>query len=286
MSGPILVVGGDGLIGRALCSRLREAGGKVIATTRREVASTGGAHLRLDLAKPEEWEFPETCSVAVLCAAATHLAFCRDHPEEARRINVDNTLKLARILAERGAFVVFLSTNLVFDGETPNTRADAPLDPRTIYGELKAEVERGLGGEAERFAIIRLSKVFSPDMPLLANWREALDAGEAVTAFTDYRCAPIDLATTVQAICEVAVGERAGVWQLSPEEDVSYAEIAVEFARRLGADDGLVHAVSSVEKTTLEHIPRHTTLDASRALEELGLKFPSMPEALDRVFDS
>jgi len=54
----------------------------------------------------------------------------------------------------------------------------------------------------------------------------------------------------------------------------------------LGADDGLVHAVSSVEKTTLEHIPRHTTLDASRALEELGLKFPSMPEALDRVFDS
>ena len=285
MCGPILVVGADGLIGRALRNRLAAAGNEVIATTRRTSAAEGG-RLQLDLARPGEWKLPDSCATAVLCAAATNLAFCREHPEEARRINVDNTLALARALSERGAFVVFLSTNLVFDGETPRTPAEAPLEPRTVYGEFKAEAELGLADGAPRCAVIRLSKVFAPDMPLLKGWRESLIAGSSLDAFTDYRCAPIDLATTVRGIGDVAVGGREGVWQFSPKEDVSYAEIAVEVAARLNPGENRVRSIPSSEKTTLEHIPRHTTLDASRARQELGLEFPAMPEVLDRVLDS
>ncbi len=285
MSDPILVVGGDGLIGRALCLEFAERGEGFVATSRRGGGREGGAH-RLDLARPEEWELPESCRAAVLCAAATRLDFCRDHPGEARRINVENTLKLSRALSDRGALVVFLSTNLVFNGDTPHTPADAPQDPRTVYGEMKAEVEQRLSEHAERSAIVRLSKVFSPEMPLLTDWRNALATGGRIDAFTDYRCAPIDLATTVRAIADVAVGEREGVWQLSPAEDVSYAEVAAEVARRLGADPGQVHAIPSSDKTTLEHVPEHTTLDASRARRELGLEFPDMPAVLDRVLES
>jgi len=285
MSGPILVVGGDGLIGRALCQQFEADGQDVIATSRRLDARSGW-RLHLDLGKPGEWRLPESCRAAVLCAAATNLAFCRDHPDEARRINVDHTLKLARELSARSAFLVFLSTNQVFNGETPKAPPETAFDPRTVYGALKAEAEREFAKLGVDNAILRLSKVFSPDMPLLKEWREILRGGGSVSAFTDYRCAPIDLATTVQVISDVTAGERRGVWQLSPAEDVSYAEIAMEVARRVGADPKQALAIPSSEKTTLEHAPKHTTLDATRARLELGVDFPSLPAVLDRVWDS
>ncbi|MGB0580882.1 MAG: SDR family oxidoreductase [Limisphaerales bacterium] len=280
MSGPVLVVGGDGLIGQALVEEFQINGQEFIETTRRD-----GEGLQLDLADPAEWRIPDSIGSVVLCAAATNLAFCRDHPKEARRINVTNTLKLAQMLSEQGVFISFLSTNLVFDGETPHVTAEAPLNPRTVYGEYKAEVERELPRAVKDFAIIRLSKVFTRSMPLLINWQNEFQDGKTIEAFTDYRCAPIDIGTTAKAIASITTGRRPGVWQLCPEDDVSYAEIAVEVARRLGLPDR-TKGILSTEKTVLEHLPRHTTLDTSRAREELNLDFPPMPVVLDRVWDS
>lgn len=281
MTSSVLVIGGDGLIGQALIAEFRASGQSFIATSRRD---TGG--ISLDLAKPEEWNIPSSIDSAVLCAAATNLAFCRDHPEEAKRINVTNTLKLAKKLSDQGVFVSFLSTNLVFDGNTPDVAPDASLSPRTIYGALKAEAERLIPDLVEDFAIIRLSKVFTQNMPLLVNWRREFDEGRTVEAFADYRCSPIDIETTAKAIALITAGRRGGIWQLCPAEDVSYADIAAETAKRLGLSSERTRAIRSSEKTTLEHIPKHTTLDASRAREELNLEFPPMPVVLDRVWDS
>lgn len=282
MSGPVLVVGGDGLIGMALATEFQANRQTFIATTRRK----DGRGLSLDLAKPDEWEIPPDLDAAVLCAAATNLGFCRDNPEAARQINVINTLRLAEELSRQGAFISFLSTNLVFDGEIPRIAGDAPLNPRTVYGELKAEAERGLPDVAENFAIIRLSKVFTQDMPLLLNWRRQLDAGEILEPFVDYRCSPIDLTTAARAIAMITTQRRSGIWQLCPENDVSYADIAHETASRLGVPANRIKPIPSTAKTELEHIPKHTTLDASRAREEMNLEFPPMPVVLDRVWDS
>lgn len=286
MSGPVLVVGGDGLIGRALAERFVKSGQPFVSSSRRS-GDLAENQIQLDLAHPGEWKLPAEIDSAIICAAATKLDFCRDNPDEAKRINVTNTLRLAGALSAQGVFVSILSTNLVFDGNTPAIPANAALNPRTAYGNYKATAERGLPGAVKDFAIIRLSKVFSKNMPLLSNWRKEMEDGKTVEAFSDYRCAPIDLGSTVEAIAAITTGRRSGLWQLSPEADVSYAEIAIETARRLKLDPAeRVSAIPSTEKTTLEHRPAHTTLDATRARHELYLEFPPMPVVLDRVWDS
>jgi dTDP-4-dehydrorhamnose reductase len=283
MSGPVLVIGGDGLIGQALAAEFRRSEQAFVSSSRRE--NRAPDQIPIDLANGTGW-FPRDLDSAIICAAATNLAFCRDNPAEAERINVTNTLRLARSLSEQGVFVVFLSTNLVFDGETPNITADAPLNPRTVYGRYKAEAERLLPDTVKDFAIIRLSKVFTKSMPLLLNWRKDFIEGKTAEAFADYRCSPIDIGTTAKAIAAISTGRRSGIWQLSPEADVSYADIAAETAKRLELSADRTKAIQSTEKTTLEHIPKHTTLDASRAHTELNLEFPPMPVVLDRVWDS
>src|SRR4029077_13292605 len=122
---------------------------EVLITSRK--TSTDEKVLPLDLSQPpESWPALPECRAAVFCAAMTNLEQCRRDPAESRRINVVQTLHLARRLAEQNCFVVFISTNLVFDGAKPFRRQDDPTCPRTEYGRQKAEVEAALAGLGER----------------------------------------------------------------------------------------------------------------------------------------
>ena len=181
--------------------------------------------------------------------------------------------------------VTFLSTNLVFDGSLSQTPVESARTPKSVYGALKAAAEVELQRRIKQLSIIRLAKVFSPKMPLLAEWRRRLRGDQPVEAFSDYRCAPLDLPTVVEGIAKIVQQQCQGVWQFSPQLDVTYAQIARETARRLSVDPGVVKSISSTSKVQLEHLPKHTTLDASCSCEVLGLQFPELSVVLDRVWD-
>jgi dTDP-4-dehydrorhamnose reductase len=235
----------------------------------------------LDLSRRiEDWPRLPDCRVAVLCAAITNLEACRRDPEGTRKVNVEHTLTLARHLADRGARVIFISTNLVFDGSKPLRPADDEFCPRTEYGRQKVEVETRLASEGMSHAIVRLTKVFHPGLPLLLDWLSSLRAGTSITPFADMVCAPIALGTVIQGIAAMAGRTLGGVWQFSPRTDISYAEAARQVARRVGADESLLNPSSAALLPAIEHVPRHTALDSTRAREELGLSFSEPEEVI------
>jgi dTDP-4-dehydrorhamnose reductase len=276
----VLVIGADGAIGSAVAARLEAQGTAVARTSRRGTS----ADISLDLAAlPATWTPPPGISAAVLCAAVTSTEACRDRPDEARRVNVEGTLELARRLADAGARIVFLSTNLVFDGSTPFTPATAARCPRTAYGQMKAEAEErllALGGTT----VIRLTKVIGRSLPVIDRWRDSLGHGEPIRPLTDLVIAPVslDLATTVIA---AAAREPLGpILQVSARADVSYADVATRLASRWGAAPGLVLPTSAAELgLTLEHLPQHTTLDASALRDRLGIEPPDPWAAIEEV---
>src|SRR5690606_29433404 len=143
-TGSWLVVGGDGMIGRALVRRLADARRPYLSTTRRHGA-VGPRRPYLELAQdPSRWSPPEPVSVAFLLAASANQLSCCADPAVSRRINVEHTVALARRLTEAGAFVVFTSTNLIFDGEEARYPTSAAPSPSGEYGRQKAEAERRL----------------------------------------------------------------------------------------------------------------------------------------------
>ncbi len=267
MSLPLLVIGGDGLIGRALVTYCRDIGQPVIATSRTEPAPST---IHLDLESGEWPSFPK-CIGAVVCAAVTRQDLCRQNPQGTRKINVVRTLELARRLADSGAFVVFLSTNHVFDGNEVCQLADAPVSPRTEYGRQKAEAEAGFTGLGSQTAIVRLTKVFHPKLPLLLSWERELSAEHPIRAFSDYYCSPILLSQIVTGITRIATEKRPGIWQFSGPDDVSYAQLAQWYARAWHKESLVTSGPTP--SGMLEHLPAHTTLDASRAANELSLQF-------------
>lgn len=233
---PILIVGGDGLIGCALHGSYRAAGVPCFATSRR-----AGQHPQLDLAASSDtWELAESYSTAFLCAGRTKLADCEAHPAETALINVTRTTELARKLWERGAFVVFLSTNLVFDGNKAFPTVDDAPNPTTAYGRQKTEAEKILRELGGRVTIVRMTKVVHPAMPLLLDWAAALRRGEVVHPYSDMVFSPISLEYVVSALQSIGSRQTEGTIHLSAEIDVSYAWPAASLATHLNVSSDLV----------------------------------------------
>ena len=129
-----LIVGADSMVGSALITRLRQTGARVLGTTRRR-ENVSEECLHLDLAdNVQQWRPPQPVDVAILCAGVTALQACKNNPTESAKINVAGLTQLARNLFRDGAFVIYLSTNQVFDGSVPFRSAHDPRCPVTEYG--------------------------------------------------------------------------------------------------------------------------------------------------------
>lgn len=280
-NGEVLVVGSDGTIGAAVAARLEAAGVPVIRTSRRATARS----LPLDLAAlPASWTPPPGIAAAVLCAAVTSTNACRDRPQECRRVNVEATIELGRLLAGAGARLVFLSTNMVFDGSVPFVSADAGLCPRTAYGRMKAEAEEGLLALGGGTTVVRLTKVVGRTLPVIERWRETLARGEVIRPLADLVIAPVSLDLAAAVIAAAAREPLGSILQVSARGDIAYAEVAARLAARWGAAPDLVRPATAAEsKVGLEHVPVHTTLDATAVRDRLGIEPPDPWAAIDEV---
>jgi dTDP-4-dehydrorhamnose reductase len=285
-NGAALIVGADGLIGRALADHLRQLGERVLETSRRPGTISGAQRLFLDLAADvASWQIPDGVSIAYICAAVTSLECCRREPIESAKINVNNTAALARELASRGVFVVFPSTNLVYDGSIPFRQASDPVCPQTEYGRQKAEAEKQLLALGKSVSIVRLAKVLASNMPLFSDWIQRLRCSQTIQPFSDMVIAPVSLSFVTNVLYRVGEDRVSGIVQVSGERDVTYEQIARHIAERTGVAQNLIQPIKSeAAGSQLESVPAYTTLDMTRLRTEFGIKPPEVWLTIDTVF--
>jgi dTDP-4-dehydrorhamnose reductase len=188
---------------------------------------------------------------------------------------------LARKLTAAGAAVVFLSTDKVGDGRGARRARHAPRRPRTEYGRQKAAAERRLLALPGAVAVLRLSKVLDPSLPLLTQWAAALRAGRPVDAFADMHLAPIDL-PRIAALVEALVVSRArGIFHCTGGEERPYAALALALAEAAGARPELVRAQPA---DPVQHPPAarppHSSLDMRLERRRFGVGQPGFDDVV------
>ncbi len=274
---PILVVGGDGLIGRALVTHLRGLGHAVVASSRRR----GCGDIALDLGNPASWPVLPPASAALFVAAVARLGDCERGPELAGRINAAAPALLAARLAPAGTYCLLLSSDKVFDGSKPlRSRTDLPC-PVTVYGRQKAAAERAVldaGG-----AVLRLSKVLAPDIPLLQEWRCELMSGRPITPFHDMWLAPVTIDDVTALIGRLVADRRSGIFHCSGREDRSYVALAEGLAGALGGSSALIRPVPASSLFPAAQRVRHSSLEMMREGQLYGLANPSFSAVVDEI---
>lgn len=172
----ILVTGGSGFIGRAICSRLVADGQDDVSRAVRSAAAGIPQVTDVpigDIGPDTDWVRGLAGIDAVVHAAArvhvTHES-AEDSLAEYRRVNVAGTVNLARQAAAAGVRrLVFISSIKVNGERTPEGRAfsaDDPPAPAGAYASSKSEAETALRELAEaggmEVVVIRPPLVYGP----------------------------------------------------------------------------------------------------------------------------
>lgn len=153
----LFIVGARGYIGNALFASANKAD-SALGTS----SSGGNALLPLRLDAPADFDYGKIHpgDVVLLTAAISAPDICAREHDRAWAVNVTGTSTFIRSVVDRGARVVFFSSDTVYGEREDEFDETATCNPAGEYAEMKREVEQRFAGNAS-FKAIRLSYVFS-----------------------------------------------------------------------------------------------------------------------------
>lgn len=214
------------------------------------------------------------------CAALSRSTACQQDPALARQLNTTLTAELAGLAAALP--LVFLSSDLVFDGRDGNYTEDAAPNPLSVYAETKLAAEQIVLANP-RHTVIRtpLNGGTSPtgDRGFNEELRRAWQAGRTVKLFTDEFRTPIPAAVTARAIWELVACNQPGLYHVAGSERLSRLQIGQLIARRWPQLQPRIEAGSLKEYVGAPRAP-DTSLNCAKAQKLLSFSLPGLSEWL------
>ena len=226
----VLIIG-EGQIGSDLYSYLK----KNINTfkTTRNIKLTNEKTFYFDLEKPSYEFLQNQFTAVVICASATNISLIEKKPRKFRNINVVNTIKLIKELSKNKIFIIFLSSNTVFDGKKQFYKYSDKTCPISMYGKYKCEVEEYLNYNLKKKScILRLTRVISKNTPIIEYWNKELNNGKIIWAYKDTFLAPVKILKVIQTIQILIKKKKNGIFQLGGNKEMSNFEFARHFYKK------------------------------------------------------
>jgi dTDP-4-dehydrorhamnose reductase len=228
----IVIIGTGGRLGAALAREYA-----------RDLTVVGFNHADLDLSSTEQIRRligGQDFELLINAAAQTNVDRCETHQDEAFAINAEAPRLLANICREKGARLIHISTDYVFDGQErrPYTERDEAR-PISVYGESKREGERRALAAHDRSLAVRVSWVFGPDRPSFIDWAmNQAREHEEVKAIADKWATPTYTLDLVQLLRPLLANTNAtGVLHIANSGACSwqeYAQWAVDCCQKKG----------------------------------------------------
>ncbi len=269
-----LVLGGTGMLGRAVVAEARSRGGSALGLARgqADLADRDGLLGWAERFRPD---------LVVNCAAFTKVDAAETERSQAFAVNAGGAASAAALAERAGARLVQVSTDYVFDGQAREPyREDAPTSPLSVYGESKLAGER-LALAYDRAAVVRTSWLFGPGGPnFVATMVHLIETGRVpLRVVADQEGCPTSTPSLARALLDLAAREVTGIVHFQNREPVSWYAFAVEIARLWSG------AVEVIPVTTAEFPrpaprPAYSVLDVGRFESIAGRRVETWEEGL------
>lgn len=277
----ILITGASGLLGRpVLRACAARSGWHVTGTSFRR---SGPGLERIDLSQTAQLPaFLNAAAPDVIIHAAAERRpdVSEKDPQGTQRLNVGATATLAQWAAARQAFLIYISTDYVFDGTRPPYRPGDATHPLNAYGQSKLDGEQAVQAAGGDYAILRVPILYGEvetldESPVTVLAKNMLGAkpGERLAMedwATRYPTHTADVAAVlVQMVAhKLAHPELRGLFHWSGSEPMTKYGMAQAFAPLLGFDPSRLAPDAAPPAGAPR--PKNAHLDTSD-LERLGI---------------
>jgi dTDP-4-dehydrorhamnose reductase len=282
----VLVTGAGGQLGRYLVPELHQSGATVIAFGSRPGP---GIDVSLDLADDvvTMGEISQARpDVVIHAAACTDVDGIEIDPARGERSNVRATRNVAAASRTVGAYLLAVSTDMVFagDGGAPYAE-DAPTNPISAYGRSKLAAECAVFESHAENAVARTAwlyggagKHFPRTVLTVLRDRGSVDVVD------DEFGSPTFAGDLARALTQLAAARGRGVFHLVNAGRASRFDLAREAARQAGFDPALVRPVTTEAFLMRYPLPARRPADSTlrnvRA-GALGVELRDWRDALD-----
>lgn len=277
----ILITGADGQLGHELKALLEKE--------HPEIALVCVDKDQLDITSRsavEDFLAGQEFTHVVNCAAYTAVDKAEEEKALCRAVNVDGPANLGRLAEEMGYRVVHISTDYVFDGNSPlpYTEAQVPR-PLSVYGESKRRGETALLGAAPESLIIRTSWLYSPYNKNFVKTmlNQASKGSGRLGVVYDQTGAPTSAQDLARAIRDIILGKVwvGGIFHFTSRGVTTWYDFALSIFELAGIDPAPeVTPLRSSEYPTAAQRPAYSVLDCSRITATYGIKPPHWRKAL------
>ena len=282
MNSKILVTGANGQLGNELRRICKNFPGLQFIYTDVDM---------LDITNPDAVSvFMEASRPAIVvnCAAFTDVEGAEDNYKTARKVNSLAPQVLAAACAMQDAFLIHISTDYVFDGETniPYTE-DNETNPMSIYGQTKLEGEEKIKTVFDNYIILRTSWLYSEYghnfiRTILSKSKE----NATIEVVDDQIGSPTyarDLANTiVDIIIKSILNPTAylpGIYNYTNQGSCSWYEFAQEIVNISGINCE-VKPIKSDKFPTKAKRPKYSVLDTTKIRSSFGIGIPNWKDSL------
>ena len=224
----------------------------------------------------------------VHAAALTDVDRCERERDLANAINYEATKAVARCARDLGAFLIYVSTDYVFDGKSGMYREDDVPSPINYYGYTKLKGEQAVKELLSDYLIARTSVIYgstpSSGKVNFALWViGALREGKPVSVTVDQFVSPTFNTNLAEMTMECLERRLTGTVHLAGADRLSRFDFASALCREWSLNPSLINPVEMSQMSWSAPRPRDSSLDVSKAAGTLKNAPTGITESLRRL---
>jgi len=287
----VLITGISGFIGGHLFASA-PPDWEVWGTHLNSAVSTDAARsLRVDLRDPAALAAvirgvkPE---LVMHAAAYSRVRFCEHAPTAAWETNTWVTALLVELCQKHKIRLLFLSSDMVFDGEKGNYAEDDEPNPINFYGWTKLAAEKRVSELGALAVIARVNLTYGRPQTGGSSFSEEIIEtvrdGKSYYLFADQFRSFISVQNLCDCLWEIAGGDFSGRIHLGGSESTDRYSFAMKLAKCVALNPELL-VPSSSSAAPLDHgYPRNNTFDTALANKLLKTRLIDLDEGLAREY--
>lgn len=287
----ILVTGANGLVGKNIAKALSVTNRvEVFATSLKKFQLDGVTTFTSNLLNADINHMVDDIKpeIVVHCAALSSPDACEVDRYACHRMNVELTKRIVSACVDYNVHLVFLSTDFIFDGIKGNyTEQDTP-NPVNYYGESKLEAEKLIQASGVVNTIVRTSLVYGVEPKLsrpniITRVIDNLSKNKQYKVPSDQIRTPTYAPDLASAITQICLNKATGIYNISGNQIISVADFAILAAKALKLNHELLLPVNSNDLAEAAPRPKNTSLDISKAKNDLNFKPTPIEMALEKI---